>query len=67
MTRAGRSKLAITLAIVNVFPEPVTPMRVWDFLPSFRACVSLSMASGWSPAGLKALFNLNMLIFVCFV
>ena len=63
MTSAGRSKFAITLAIVKVFPEPVTPIRVCSFLPSFIARVSFSMACGWSPAGLKALSNLNIPIF----
>src|SRR3569832_1930176 len=41
----------MTLAIVNVLPEPVTPRSVWNTSPSFTPSTSLSMAVGWSPAG----------------
>jgi hypothetical protein len=48
---AGRPVRAITLAIVNVFPEPVTPSSVWNASPSFSPSTSAAMAAGWSPAG----------------
>ena len=31
---AGRFCCAMTLAMVNVLPLPVTPIRVWNFLPA---------------------------------
>ena len=42
---------AITLAIVKVLPEPVTPSRVWKLRPSFDAFDQLVDRRGWSPAG----------------
>lgn len=41
----------MTLAIVKVLPEPVTPSRVCLEMPEFSPETSLSMAWGWSPAG----------------
>ena len=49
---------AITFAIVNVFPLPVTPTKVWHRLPSsffFNIpLTNFSIASGWSPLGENA-------------
>jgi hypothetical protein len=41
----------MTLATVNVFPEPVTPSKVWFFAPDKIPAVNFLMACGWSPAG----------------
>src|SRR5215472_2423344 len=41
----------MTLAIVKVLPEPVTPSSVWNASPSWIPSTSPAMASGWSPAG----------------
>ena len=41
----------MTLAIVNVFPEPVTPSSVTLSTPCDKAPQRASMASGWSPEG----------------
>jgi hypothetical protein len=41
----------MTLAIVYVLPDPVTPSSVWNESPSSMPSTSLSIASGWSPAG----------------
>ena len=48
---AGRPSRAITLAIVKVLPEPVTPSSVWNASPSSMPSTSCSIAVGWSPAG----------------
>ena len=48
---AGRPSRAITLAIVKVLPEPVTPSSVWKASPSRTPSTSLAIASGWSPDG----------------
>jgi len=53
ITIAGRPVRAMTCAIVNVLPDPVTPSSVWNDKPSLRPSISFSMASGWSPAGSK--------------
>jgi hypothetical protein len=50
-------------AIVNVLPDPVTPISVWCFLPARSASVSRLIAAGWSPAGFIVLFNSNFAIF----
>ena len=50
-TMAGRPILAMTLAIVKVLPEPVTPSSVWNARPSSMPSHSCAMAVGWSPAG----------------
>ena len=57
----GRCNLSITLAIVKVLPEPVTPSSVTSVTPSLRAEQSWSMASGWSPEGLKGDCILNFI------
>ena len=45
MTSVGRfERLRMTLAAVNVLPEPVTPRSVWWRLPAFIDLVSLAMA-----------------------
>src|ERR1019366_4039653 len=43
----------MTLAMVIVLPEPVTPRRVWNRSPRSSPAVSSLMARGWSPAGRK--------------
>jgi hypothetical protein len=50
-TIAGRPSRAITLAIVKVLPEPVTPSSVWKLRPSLTPSTSWAIAAGWSPAG----------------
>jgi len=55
ITIAGRPVRAMTLAIVNVLPDPVTPKSVWNDRPSASPSMSFSMAAGWSPAGSKGL------------
>ena len=47
----GLLMLAMTLAMVNVFPDPVTPSNVCAGSPSCTPSVSCAMASGWSPVG----------------
>src|SRR5438105_3152959 len=59
MTSAGRPSWAMTLAIVKVLPEPVTPSKVWWGRPSPRPRTSCSIAAGWSPAGGNGLTNWN--------
>src|SRR5437867_9735429 len=49
----------MTLAIVNVLPEPVTPSSVWCASPRCRPSVRPSMAWGWSPVGRKSETILN--------
>ncbi len=50
-TIAGRPIFAMTLAIVKVLPDPVTPSRVWNVRPSSSPSQICAMAAGWSPAG----------------
>ena len=50
---AGRPVLAMTLAMVKVLPEPVTPNSVWKVNPSSMPATKASIAVGWSPAGGK--------------
>ncbi len=50
-TIAGRPSRAMTLAMVKVLPEPVTPSRVWNTSPFSTPSTKPSMAVGWSPAG----------------
>ena len=45
-TIAGRPKRAITLAMVKVLPEPVTPNKVWKLNPSLMPSTNFSMAAG---------------------
>jgi hypothetical protein len=51
MTRVGRWMFAITLAIVKVFPDPVTPSSTTWRRPSWTRRVRISIARGWSPRG----------------
>ena len=41
---------AITCAIVDVVPEPVTPGSVWNRSPAANPSMSFFIASGWEPA-----------------
>ena len=47
----GGSRCSMTLAMVKVLPEPVTPSRTWCFSPAKTPRTSWPMASGWSPQG----------------
>ena len=49
--RAGRWVCSMTLAMVKVLPEPVTPSSTWSRSPSAAWATSSAMAAGWSPAG----------------
>ena len=40
-TRVGRLTASMTLAIVNVLPEPVTPSSTWSRRPSLESCDEL--------------------------
>ena len=46
MMRVGRSHCAITLAIVKVFPEPVTPIKVWCLFPALIDATNCAIACG---------------------
>src|SRR2546423_224458 len=50
-TSVGRPKFLMTFATVIVFPDPVTPRRVWKRSPRSSPRVSSAIAFGWSPAG----------------
>ncbi len=50
-TSAGRCNSSITLAIVKVLPEPVTPSSTCVCSPSRALAVSSAIAVGWSPDG----------------
>src|SRR5262245_15889339 len=60
MTSVGLFTLRITLATVKVLPEPVTPSKVWCFVPDKIPSVSLAMAAGWSPAGSNGATSLKL-------
>jgi hypothetical protein len=53
-TRVGRLISWITLAMVKVLPEPVTPRRVWKRSPAWMPALSSAMAVGWSPVGRRS-------------
>lgn len=53
----GSPTSAMTLAIVKVLPEPVTPRSVWNLSPARTPVASSAMAVGWSPDGSKSLFK----------
>ena len=57
--RAGRCSCSITLAMVKVLPEPVTPSSVTSLTPDCKAETSSLMASGWSPDGLYSDSRMN--------
>jgi len=46
MTSVGFCIAAMTLATVNVFPDPVTPKSVWQDLPFLNPSTSFLIASG---------------------
>ncbi len=50
-TRAGRWVASITLAMVKVLPEPVTPSSTWSRSLALTPATSSAMAAGWSPLG----------------
>jgi len=49
----------MTLAIVCVLPDPVTPSKVCAPNPASRPEESFSIACGWSPVGRYSLFTLK--------
>ena len=49
--RAGRWVASITLAMVKVLPEPVTPSSTWSRSCERTPLTSSSIACGWSPSG----------------
>ena len=52
----------MTLAMVNVLPEPVTPNSVtWRELSSFMERTKEDIASGWSPVGVYADVSLKFI------
>src|SRR3990170_3160109 len=59
MTSVGFWIRSTTFAMVKVLPEPVTPRSTWCLFPFRRPSVSLSIACGWSPVGLKSDTILN--------
>jgi hypothetical protein len=46
ITRVGRLSSSITLAMVKVFPEPVTPSNTWCSSPRRSPSSSLEIAPG---------------------
>src|ERR1700704_4322278 len=58
-TSVGRPKFRMTLATVIVFPDPVTPSKVWKRSPRSNPFVSSAIALGWSPAGAKGACRSN--------
>ena len=52
MTSVGFWTFAMTLAMVKVLPEPVTPSSVWYRSPRRMPSLSAATASGWSPVRL---------------
>ena len=59
MISVGLFSAAMTLAMVKVLPEPVTPSKVSNWLPSLKPFTSCSIACGWSPVGLYFECSLN--------
>ena len=49
----------MTLAIVKVLPEPVTPIKTWSLRPARIPSTRAAIACGWSPAGLNGLTRSN--------
>ena len=56
----------MTLAIVKVLPEPVTPNNTCAGSPFLMPVVNCAMASGWSPVGEKADTKSNFITFIIF-
>ena len=48
---AGRCVASITLAMVKVLPEPVTPSSTWSRSCERTPLTNSSIACGWSPSG----------------
>jgi hypothetical protein len=42
----------MTLAMVKVLPDPVTPNSTWCRSPAASPSISSAIARGWSPLGL---------------
>ena len=51
--KAGRCTASITLAMVKVLPEPVTPSSTWSRSLPCKPATRSRMAAGWSPFGSK--------------
>lgn len=65
IVRNDESSCAMTFAIVNVLPEPVTPSKVSNWLPSLKPFTSSSIACGWSPVGLYGACSLKICCSFC--
>ena len=50
-TSVGRCTCSMTLAMVKVLPDPVTPSSTCSFSPFSMPSASAAMACGWSPEG----------------
>ena len=50
----------MTLAIVNVLPEPVTPSSTWLRSPRLSPSTSSGIARAWSPFSSKSETSLNL-------
>ena len=46
MISVGLFNFSMTFAMVNVLPDPVTPSRVWHWLPSLKPFTRASIACG---------------------
>src|SRR6202165_4550295 len=66
-TSVGRPKFLMTFAIVIVFPDPVTPSRVWNRSPRSSPFVSSAIALGWSPAGSKGARKSNSALAILYI
>src|SRR6476620_6482479 len=66
-TSVGRPKFLMTFATVIVFPEPVTPSRVWKRSPRSSPRVSSAIAFGWSPAGANGACRSNTALLILYV
>src|ERR1700730_13026225 len=66
-TSVGLPKFLMTFAIVIVFPDPVTPSRVWNRSPRSSPFVSSAIALGWSPAGSKGARRSNAALAILYI
>src|SRR5712675_663406 len=66
-TSVGRPKFLMTLATVIVFPDPVTPSKVWKRSPRSNPFVSSAIALGWSPAGAKGACRSNTALAILYI
>lgn len=48
----------------KVFPDPVTPNKVWKGTPLFMPSDRAAIASGWSPVGLNGEDNSKFILYL---